>query len=252
MASELLGVVGIELEGLVDLLLAVVGVVAGSALCGTVQGLFCSGGHIDRSVGRRIVDTEVQVEVKVLEAVDLVVELGVADEAHRVGEVDLVVEQGHGILAGLRVAVRDVGGPESVVPPEVSVESVLRIVIYVLGGVHADRRSDGVLVREAVAYVHALSVEVDQQMLVEELGAEVQRQGLAVELGSLEGSVLARHAEGDAPRHREHLAAAHVAGNGHIAVDALAELEDLSLPVGVGVTESLVCFSICPPPYTMP
>ena len=242
---EVVAVVGVELKGLVVLDLAVVGVVAGGVVvcllaCG-VHRLLGVGSHVHGAVGAGGIQTEVEVEPQVLEAVQLIIELGVAHEAQGVREVDLVVEEGHRVLSCHSVAVVHGEGAFAVVPPAVAVEAVG--VVHGLGRVILHGRADGAGIGEAVVHIHTLSVEVDGQVLVQQHGIEAEGQGLTGEVAGLQGTVLVVVADGCAVRHIELGALADLAAHGHVAFQGLGELEDFLLPVCVGVAEHSVGFA---------
>ena len=166
---------------------------------------------------------------------DLVVELGVADETLGVGLVKLVVQKGDRVHLGLCVAVIDGLRALAVVPPPVAVQAVR--VIDRLGRIHPDSAADGVLVGETVVHIHQLAVEIDKKMVVKEARAEVDRDGLTLKVGGLEGTVLVMVADGHAVRHAEDVALPYPAGHGHVAVNGFTQLVDFLLPVGVLLAE---------------
>ena len=111
---------------------------------------------------------------------DLVVELGVADETLGVGLVKLVVQKGDRVHLGQCVAVIDGLRALAVVPPPVAVQAVR--VIDRLGRIHPDSAADGVLVGETVVHIHQLAVETDKKMVVKEARVEVDRDGLTLKV----------------------------------------------------------------------
>ncbi len=100
-------VVGIELEGGVHTAVAVVGVGTAAALGGAVEGLLGALCHLGDTGRLGPVHTQVQVQTEVFEAVHLIVELCVADEAVCTCVVLLFIQGCHrvGGCHGIHVAV---------------------------------------------------------------------------------------------------------------------------------------------------
>ena len=70
-------------------------------------------------------------------------------------------------------------------------------------------------------------------MVVKEAWVEVDRDGLTLKVGGLEGTVLVVVADGHAVRHTEDVALPYPAGHCHVAVNSFTQLVDFLLPVGV-------------------
>ena len=196
------------------------------------------GGHINGTLGTGVVQTQVQVNTEVFEAVDLVVELGVAHKTLGVGNVDLVVEEGHRVLAGHGVAVVNGEGTLAVVPPAVAIQTGR--VVNGLGGVISHGGTHGTGVGKAVVHIHTLGVEVHRQVLVQEGRSEGDGQGLTGHVGGLEGTVLVVITKRYTPRHIELGALTYLAGHGSVAFQGAGQAEDFLLPVGVFLTQGLV------------
>ena len=183
----------------------------------------------------RPVDTEVEVEAQVLETVDLVVKLRVADETVGGGPVFLLVEGGDrvGRSHGVDVAV-------GISPDAVAVQAAFGVVqINRLGRVIAESLTDGALVGVPVLGEGVLAVEVDAEVLVEEGRGEGHGGRSAVHLGALQGTLLHREAAGNAVRERDGLTDGEVAVDGDVGVHGRGGAVDLLLPVGVGGAEDI-------------
>ena len=209
-----------------------------------MQGLLGTGGHVDRTVRLRNVDTEVEVETQILQAVDLVVDLRIADEALGVGLVALVVEQSHRILVGHGVVVVDrvdrlaVSIGLAVVPPRIAVQSLG--IVNGLGRVVLYGLTYGLGVGEAVVHIHALGIEAYREVVVQQRGAEVDRERLAGHVTSFQRTVLIQITERNAIRQVVLLPHLDVARQTDVTLVRLCQLVDLLLPVGVGLTQSAV------------
>ena len=170
----------------------------------------------------RDVITQVDVEAQVLETVDLVVKLQVADAAHRTADVVVVVQGGHRACGRHRV-----GRAVSVVPvPESTVGIVHR-----LGRVEPDGSAHGAAVGPEGLLVDALHVHVDGQMVVQELRREAEVGVDALVVAQLGGRLVQVVAEAHAER--ELAAAVHA----EVVVRGDTDTVDLILPVGVGRAE---------------
>ena len=210
---EVVVVVGVGLQQGVEV---VVGVLRGQVQGGQAGGVGTDVVELV-TLGLGDVVAGVDVEAQVLEAVDAVVQLQVADRAEALGEVVPVVEVGQRVLRGLRV------GGAAVVPVEQGAVGV----VDGLGRVEGDGVADGAGVAPVGVLVDALDVGVDGQVLVEELRREVDVQVGALVGTGLEGTLVIVVAGADAERE---LAAA---VDAQVVVRAQGEAVDLVLPVGV-------------------
>ncbi len=151
--GEGVAVVCVELQGGVAAGVVVEGLGTTAGLVCVVVGSFTAFlGHA-LAVGLGKVGTQVQVQAKVFETVDLVVNLGVSEETGRVGGVGVKggIEESHGIERS-----HGVGVALLVQPGGVTVETVL--IKHGLGGVVVVGGADGALVGIAVISDGALTV----------------------------------------------------------------------------------------------
>ena len=182
------------------------------------------------------IQTEVQVEPEVFETVDLVVELGVADETVGLGLV--AVGEQH----VQRVGSSQAGGGESGAAAGTIVEITVggRVIdrtvriaeIRVEGRVVERGRSNGAAVGLVLMGDDALAVEVHGQMVVQELRAEGEVERTLVVQGCLQGTFLAKVADGEAVR--QPLAGA---VDAQVVLLGLRDAEDLTIPVCIGRTQ---------------
>ena len=144
----LFGIISISLKSHITLCLIVGIVEAASVLALIVRRLLGSVRHIDHSVRMGIVHTEIEVQSQVLETVNLIVELGIADEAGGIGPVVPLIQSRKGVERGLGVV--------SVRTHPHGIVTVL--VIHRLGRVILNRRRNGRRVGETVFLEHTLTV----------------------------------------------------------------------------------------------
>ena len=217
--------VAVEFEGGVATAIGVVGMLATAGLVRVVVGSFGAHGQFGDTGTLGPVDTEVEVEAEGFKAVDLVVELRVADETVGIGRIVFRLEQAHRVHRGHRV---DVAG--LVIPGGEAVQVVAAdAVAHRFGRVVVVGGADGILVRILVEGIGAFTVEVDRQVLVEETRREVDGGRGTVHLRALERTRLGRITAGYTVR--EDFADA--AGDAQVAVVGRGDLVDLTLPVGV-------------------
>ena len=163
---------------------------------------------------------------------DLIVELGVSDEAHGVRHVDPLVEGRH------RVQADGIGGT----PAAVAVDAC--VIVDGLGGVVFEGGTYCSGVGEAVVDVHSLAVEGNGEVLVEEARVEVQREGSTLEIRGLEGTGLGEAADRNAVWKNYALAEFGVAAEADVGLIALSHAENFLLPIGVGVAQGSHRFGI--------
>ena len=158
---------------------------------------------------------------------DLIIELRVTYKTLGIGIVSLRLEKSHRIHCrhGVDVARGIVPGCEPVQAIAV-INRLGRIVV--VGG------SDRILVGIGVLRISSLTVQVDSEVVLEESRGKVEGQGPTVHLGSLEGTVLAGVATGDAVRKE----GPDTSVQADVAVVGLGVVVDLFLPVSVGRAES--------------
>ncbi len=210
----------------------------GPAVAAPVAGLRATGKHVGVLLAAREVATYCGVQAQVFKAVHLVVDIGAAVEVVAVGAVVLKLEDGHRVARGV-----DVGhhGPGAIAQVAVG-RGPLKVVVEVLkaaGHAHGLCRiyAQGVAYGTAVGIVilapHPLGIQVHHQVVVEQRGVEVGAHGVALEVGSLDDTLLARvaqaHAIGQILAHR----AAHL----QVVVGRPGGAQDFVLPVGAGSTQ---------------
>ena len=240
---EFLVVVEVELEKGVRCELVCVFAVAAAELLVAV--LPCDTGvgfHTVGLVGLGHVVTEVEVGVEFRKEVERVVELQVAVASVHIGVVVALHEVRHRVdvgvvhegdtllvmlLVGLCVLVVSV--------PEILLSGVACSgdpAAHGLCGVVGDGVVDGALVAEVVADVISFGGGVDLQVLVKELGREVESECHTVHLGSLDDTVGVGVAE-------VHVIRQYACCTSHtqVVVGAYCGAEHFVLPVGVGLAE---------------
>ena len=176
---------------------------------------------------------------------NLVVDVGVADERVALGAVVAQLQHGNGVARGVGVGDR---GPLAVVvvrctgqPLEVSAEVVETIGLDGVCGIHAHCVAHGTAgVTVAVLGVHELGVEVHGQVVVKQRRVEVDSSRVALEARGLEDTLLV----GVTHRHAIRQVAAHRAGHHHVVVVADGFAEDFVLPVGVVFAQCLQGFGL--------
>ena len=179
-------------------------------------------------------------ELEILEAVNLVRGLDVADNALGGRALVLLVEQGDGVLGGigvvdvwpLVVAVRRV-----FLKPLVITAEVLEHLVVGPDGlrrVEPYGRTYGVSVGVLRLGNHALAVDVEREVLLEEVRREIERDRGALEVRGLKNTLLTSVADRAAVG--EALVAAR---DSEVVVGTESHAVDLVLPVGVSVAEFL-------------
>ena len=101
-----------------------------------------------------------------------------------------------------------------------------------LRGVHAGGIADGSLVGIAVVGIHELAVDVELQVVVEERRVQSDTGRGTLEVGGLQDTVLVGVAHAHAVGH-----VLQATLYGHVVVVRYGTVEDLFLPVGIGVAQ---------------
>ena len=171
---------------------------------------------------------------------NLVVDVATDHQVAADGTIVLQIEKSHRVLRSQCVisigVLAVVESSTSISPLEVvaKVGSVGRsVVVDTLRRVEPDCSADGVGVGKAALGPHALCIEVDFQVIVEKSRAQVQRSRKALEVRSLQDTLLVGVAT--AYTIRKYLADGTADGNGVVMAESCAI--DLVLPISIGCTK---------------
>ena len=178
-----------------------------------------------------VVTGKIHVETKVLKTMDLVVKFEAALPGARIGHVVLLVEEGHRVRSGIPVLGQWIGrvvqGCTVVGPGEVAAEVFETGSLDWLGRVETSGLTHGCSVGIVRIGIHELGIGCHGEVVVEELGVEVQAGCCTLEGRGLQDTFLVgiacREAVGNALQ---------TARDGHVVVVTDGVLIDLILPVG--------------------
>ena len=235
--APLLIEVGVEFEQLVAAEVRRPRILSPAAGLGVGVCLERAGVHAVVGLGARYVEAEVEVEAQRLEAVNLIVDLGVADETLGTRRIVAVVELRERARTQQGVGREVLAAARSVVPVSVGGRVVDRAVVVaevgVDRGVEEGSRTHHAARSVALRRDDALGVEVDREVLVEEVGREAQVERPAFVFRRFERTLLV----GVAHRCTVGHAVVDVADQADVVVMRNGGAEDQILPVGVLVAE---------------
>ena len=190
-------------------------------------------GDDDVSLTRSVVVAEVDIELKLGEEVELVVDLQIADRAEDVTDILLLIEERHGVTWSQLIKITLIH------PSPVATEGSKRRAVITdrTRGVELYSGFDSILVGEAVVRSTELDAGINGQVIVEETRIDAQVTADTVHLVGLQDTLLVVEARRHTVRHL-----ASSTADAEVVVTTVGELIDLVLPVGISRTE-LTSFS---------
>ena len=193
--------------------------------------------HGHSTVGVGIVHTEVEVQPQILETVNLIVELGIADETRSLGHIHTLIESGQRVDGGLGIRLERTV-LHHIAPHLIAVQAMLAV--DRLGRVVLNGGRDGSGIGEAVVLEHSLTVEGYGQMVVKEGRSQVQGHCSSLHAGGLQSTFLIEIASGHAVRHVAGITELEVALQTEICLMTHSKLIYSFLPVCIGIPQRKV------------